>query len=184
MGDSPVYTRTGIIISIFFLAVVALSTCEKYPKTVLIHTGTIDTVTSVSAVIEGVIVDPGDGINQYGHCWSLDSDEPTADLPTSTKKGSSESKGYFPSQLSGLTPDTLYYVRAYAITDNGSVYGETEKFRTPVQRPEAAFKAHKDHIAVYELVVFTDESKNNPTEWKWEFGDEDTSTEQNPYSYL
>ena len=127
-----------------------------------------------------MIVDPGDGINQYGHCWSLDSNEPTADLPTSTKKGSSESKAYFPSQLSGLTPDTLYYIRAYAIADDGTVFGKTEEFRTPVQRPEAAFKVSKTHVAVNTPVVFTDESKNNPTEWKWEFGDDGTSTEQNP----
>lgn len=46
--------------------------------------------------------------------------------------------------------------------------------------PEADFTSDKDVIIEDETVHFTDESKNNPTSWSWDFGDGSTSTNQNP----
>ncbi|WP_292423612.1 PKD domain-containing protein [Methanoregula sp.] len=46
--------------------------------------------------------------------------------------------------------------------------------------PVAAFSADRRIGNAPFLVQFTDMSSNNPTSWKWNFGDSATSTEQNP----
>lgn len=46
-----------------------------------------------------------------------------------------------------------------------------------VQAPEAAFTFEPAGNGEF---LFTDASTNNPTDWQWDFGDNTTSTEQNP----
>jgi len=49
-----------------------------------------------------------------------------------------------------------------------------------VEQPSALFVAD-DTMGISPLTVqFTDQSTNTPTSWSWDFGDENTSTEQNP----
>lgn len=46
--------------------------------------------------------------------------------------------------------------------------------------PVAAFSANKTSLIEGESVQFTDQSTNEPTGWQWDFGDDSTSTSQNP----
>ena len=50
--------------------------------------------------------------------------------------------------------------------------------------PVAAFLASRTTICAGEYVRFTDRSSNTPTSWAWNFGDETTSTLQNPVHYF
>jgi PKD repeat protein len=53
----------------------------------------------------------------------------------------------------------------------------TETFSISLQRrPRANFTSSRNGL----IVSFQDTSTNNPTSWFWEFGDGETSTEQNP----
>ncbi len=52
-------------------------------------------------------------------------------------------------------------------------------------RKVAIFKISKSKIIVYNEIEFRDASVNQPTEWLWDFGDESTSSEQNPkHTYM
>jgi PKD repeat protein len=55
-------------------------------------------------------------------------------------------------------------------------YGETVNSNSPV----ADFTSDKTSGYSPLNVYFTDQSTNNPTSWSWTFGDETTSTQQNP----
>lgn len=46
--------------------------------------------------------------------------------------------------------------------------------------PIPEFKVSKTEISAGETVQFTDQTINDPTEWSWNFGDGETSLEQNP----
>ena len=46
--------------------------------------------------------------------------------------------------------------------------------------PEAEFTANATSVCAGATVTFTDQSANDPTSWAWNFGDGNTSTDQNP----
>ena len=83
--------------------------------------------TADSAVSGGVVVsEGGSAVVERGVCWSTSPGPTTADDRTRDGSGS----GAFASYLTGLTPDTLYYVRAYATNSSGTSYGADVPFAT------------------------------------------------------
>jgi len=60
-------------------------------------------------------------VSQYGHCWSTSPEPTTAD--SKTENGAAPNLGQFKSSITGLTPGTTYYVRAYATNTEGTNYG-------------------------------------------------------------
>jgi len=83
-------------------------------STVVLPTVTTDSATEITQTTAtsggNVLSDGGADVTQRGVCWSISPDPTTADNHTEDGDGT----GTFVSSLSGLTPDTLYYVRAYA----------------------------------------------------------------------
>ena len=105
--------------------------CQKFePERIIkIQTGTITDLTELSCTVQGAIIDAGeDGIIQYGHCWNT-SGGPTVSY-LKTELGSKSSPGSFNSILTGLSLNTLYYVRAYAANSFGTTYGDEIEFWT------------------------------------------------------
>ena len=84
-------------------------------------------ITGTSAFCGGnVLFDGGLDITSRGVCWSVN-ENPTID-DTHTSDGSGT--GTFTSSITGLSPNTNYYVRAYATNTNGTSYGEQRSFMT------------------------------------------------------
>ena len=73
-----------------------------------------------------VSVDGGAAITVRGVCWSTINPPTIADSKTTDGAGT----GAFTSSLTGLTPNTVYYVRAYATNASGTGYGGVETFTT------------------------------------------------------
>ena len=65
-------------------------------------------------------------VTARGVCWST-TDNPTIDDSHTVDGGGA---GSFISNITGLTEITTYYVRAYATSSAGTVYGETRTFKT------------------------------------------------------
>jgi phage tail protein X len=91
-----------------------------------IETTAITEVTSTAAVSGGVINNPGSAVTQKGVCWSVSPSPTTAGSKTTEGAGN----GVFISNLTGLLGSQLYYVRAYAVTAAGTVYGNEVSFTT------------------------------------------------------
>jgi uncharacterized protein (TIGR02145 family) len=125
-----IFAFHAIVLLIFLLP--TMQSCKKldFEKVVRIKTGEISSNTKNSATIIGFIQDIGkDGITQYGHCWSIYM-EPTIDFGTKTVYGFRNNIGSFQSDLTDLVPDVTYYVRAYATSSQGTVYGDEVDFST------------------------------------------------------
>jgi uncharacterized protein (TIGR02145 family) len=100
-------------------------------KTPVLTTTAITNITATSAVCGGNISSiGGSAVTARGVCWSTSPNPTTEDSKTSNGSGS----GTFTSSISGLTPETTYYVRAYAINSIGTNYGTQISFstKTPV----------------------------------------------------
>lgn len=87
-------------------------------------------VTATSAQSGGTVVSAGDdAVTANGVCWSATNSTPTtADSKTTDSVHTSATP--FISNLSGLTANTTYYVRAYATSSVSTSYGSVIKFTT------------------------------------------------------
>jgi uncharacterized protein (TIGR02145 family) len=95
--------------------------------TATITTATIGDVTRTSASSGGnITTDGGSPITARGVCWS------TSPSPLATGAHSSDGSGTgsFTSPMTGLSPNTQYYVRAYATNSAGTAYGNELPFTT------------------------------------------------------
>ena len=96
-------------------------------ETITITTGEPAGITAVSAVV-GAFVTIGDDNHIFarGICWGTEPDPNVDDNYTSDGTGS----GSFTTTINDLESNTLYYVRAYAVSDYGLTYGDTMSFTT------------------------------------------------------
>ena len=101
-----------------------LSTQSGLPK---ISTIAATNITSTTAVSGGEVEDDGGyTVIQRGVCYSTTPQPTTAGPHTTDGAGT----GQFVSHLLNLTPNTQYYLRAYATNATGTVYGEERVFIT------------------------------------------------------
>lgn len=96
-----------------------------------IQTGKIAVLTGTSISITGSIsLKPGLSVSNYGHCWSVSTPFPTYENSLGrTSKGYGSGQLAFTSNIYGIAPDAVYYIRAYAVTPNGVKYGNTLTYK-------------------------------------------------------
>ena len=108
-----------------------LFACEKFePKRIVkIITGSITNVDYASCTAQGSILDIGDnGVTQHGFCWS-NSQNPT--LADNRKElGPKSSAGNFSCILTELSPNSTYYIKAFAQSHDEVFYGDQMSFVT------------------------------------------------------
>ncbi len=90
------------------------------------QTNSVTGITATSAVCGGDVTSDCNDIVAYGVCWNTSSNPTLSNSYTVDGAGN----GSFSSVLSGLTPNTTYYVRAYATNSEGTAYGEEVSFIT------------------------------------------------------
>ena len=84
-------------------------------------------ITLVSATSGGNVTNEGySSVTARGVCWSTSQNPTIADNKTTDGAGT----GNFTSNITGLTQETTYYVRAYATNGVGTAYGEQKNFTT------------------------------------------------------
>lgn len=84
-------------------------------------------ITNISAISGGnVISEGGIGLITRGVCWSVFSGPTVGGWSTNNGTGT----GPFTSNITGLSPNTLYYVRSYATNPIGTGYGTEVSFTT------------------------------------------------------
>ena len=95
----------------------------------ILSTNSITSITQTSAIVGGNITnDGGAAIIQRGVAYGTAQNPTLADAFTQDGSGS----GNFTSTLNSLSPNTTYYVRAYATNSIGTAYGSQQSFETIV----------------------------------------------------
>ncbi len=129
-----------LLLPAFILSVtLSITGCKKANNATIVSvptvvsSSTIIDVTTTTAQSGGIISANGNaGITANGVCYSATNNTPTTadsktnDLVSTVAIGDAP----FTSSLTGLTPNTTYYLRAYATNSAGTGYGSVIKFTT------------------------------------------------------
>lgn len=101
------------------------------PTPITLPTVTTSTITSIFPTTANsggnITSDGGALVTARGVVWSI-SQNPTVALSTKTTDGTGT--GTFTSNINGLSPNTQYYIRAYATNSAGTAYGNEISFTT------------------------------------------------------
>jgi uncharacterized protein (TIGR02145 family) len=93
----------------------------------MVTTTTVYDIAETGAWSGGNVTDDGGAtVSARGVCWSTSSNPTIADDHTTDGNGT----GSFSSEITGLDPETTYYLRAYATNSEGTSYGGEEEFTT------------------------------------------------------
>lgn len=123
-----------VFLTILFLTIIAGSGCKKSEETPTVYVPVVVTANIVAEVGQttaqsgGIVYNnSGSTILSLGVCWSA-----TNQTPTIADSKTSDALTNYPytSNLTGLTANTTYYVRAYATSANGTGYGGVITFKT------------------------------------------------------
>jgi uncharacterized protein (TIGR02145 family) len=139
----------------------SLVTLDGLPN---LETQPISLITTTSASSGGIINNTGSGlITVKGVVWST-STNPTIDLLTKTNEGTGLNN--FNSTITGLSANTIYYLRAYATNNYGTAYGNQVSFITNSQATDIDGN-------LYELVMICNQkwTKTNLNVTRYRNGD-------------
>jgi hypothetical protein len=104
--------------------------CIREAGVLMLPTVTTDIITEITQTTStgggNVTADGGATVIARGVCWNTLPNPTIADSLTSDGTGT----GVFVSNLTGLTPNTPYFVRAYATNSVGTAYGNEVTFTT------------------------------------------------------
>jgi|WetSurMetagenome_2_1015567.scaffolds.fasta_scaffold00496_7 uncharacterized protein (TIGR02145 family) len=115
-------------ISEAILLIILISSCKKdKPTPPVITTTSVTEISYLTATSGGDVTNEGGApIISKGVCWNT-SASPTISNSKTIESGGS---GVFTSNLTQLSPNTLYYVRSYATNSAGTGYGNQVSFTT------------------------------------------------------
>jgi len=101
--------------------------CNKEAKQPKVTTVAATGITSATVITGGIVTSEGkSSITAKGVCWAKSQNPTMSGYKTIDGIGPGEYK----SSITGLTPNTLYYYRAYATNKAGTSYGEQLTFTT------------------------------------------------------
>jgi hypothetical protein len=162
------------VLILFFLII---SGCKKdstqnFTYVPTLTTANVTSLTQTTAQSGGDIVgDGGSTIISSGVCWDTNPN-PTINLTTKTVNANNNT-GNFVSNLSGLTINTTYYLRAYANNSVGTGYGNQVTFTTPTYLIGQSYGGgvifYIDNTGIHGLIAAaTDQNKiTDQTTWNY-----------------
>lgn len=126
MTTKTTFNISGFCIFLIFTTL-CLTSCKKDPVPPVVSTSVVSAITQTNATSGGIVTgDEGAEVIARGVCWNTSGNPTVSNCKTSDGTGI----GTFTSSLTQLTPETKYYVRAYATNESGTGYGSQQSFKT------------------------------------------------------
>lgn len=123
-----------------------------------VTTGSASSIGVYTATVAGNVTDDnGAAVTERGICYNTTGTPTTSDSKVTTGSG----EGAFDEDLTGLTPDTHYYGRAYAINAQGTSYGSVVEFDTLVSIPTLTTDAGATGITTSAATVSGEVTSDN-----------------------
>jgi uncharacterized protein (TIGR02145 family) len=121
------FTKGSTILLFSFCLIPLTYFCRNKPDPIIPVTSDCTSITQTSAFSGGKISSVNESaVILRGVCWDT-KENPTVE---NNKTLDGSGKGSFGSTITGLKPGTMYYLRAYVISENDTSYGGTVSFST------------------------------------------------------
>jgi hypothetical protein len=119
--------KTYLNLSFLFLSIILFNGCKKESiKPPIVSTNDVTEITTTTAMSGGELNEMTPLIVSKGICWSKVQNPTTENFKTiEFSKNTS-----FICSMTGLSPNTKYYVRAFTINPAGTAYGKQIEFTT------------------------------------------------------
>ena len=135
-----------LLFALTIYAITSIVSCSKKgdttPTLATVNINTITNISATSSTINSIITSNGNStITESGVCYAT---TVSPDI-TKSKVVKTVSGGKFSCLLTGLNPETTYYVRAYASNNTGIAYGNELSFLTSSVKfwiPDAIFRSN------------------------------------------
>ncbi len=179
------YTSTSSAAAAWEVDEILVTGVPDFTGPTVVTDPTFTNITNISATGGGNVTDDGGSpITARGLCYGTASNPSLAGDHT-IEPGTT---GPFTSNMTGLSPQTTYYVRAYAATALGTSYGNNATFMTLCDPgiPIPDFWASETTIVTGETIDFFDASEYCPDTWNWSFvgGNPMSSNDTNPANIM
>jgi uncharacterized protein (TIGR02145 family) len=116
-----------LVLACLILGIAIIDSCKKDVSLPVLTTSNPTLITINSVTVGGSITSSGGAdVTARGVCYGTSQNPTTTGTHTAEGKGS----GSFSSNITGLTPSTMYYARAYATNSAGTAYGNEVSFTT------------------------------------------------------
>ena len=138
-----------------------------------VTTEEVSNISSTSATCGGEVLCAGAAeVTERGVCWGTEQNPTIADSHTTDGTGT----GSFTSNLTDLTPNTTYFVRAYATNSEGTAYGAQKSFTTECNTVTVTINGNTD-VCKGESTTLT---ASGAVSYLWETSDETASITVTP----
>ncbi|MEN8120672.1 MAG: FISUMP domain-containing protein [Bacteroidota bacterium] len=115
-----------IAFKLIFISILLLTTtCEDPPIITSLKMGNVTTFAETTATVSAEFIDISSNVTGYGHCWATTNSPEVSD--GKIINSGYPSKDEFSSSITGLSPGTEYFVRAFAMEGDNVIYGSGEK---------------------------------------------------------
>ncbi|MEE4116546.1 MAG: SusF/SusE family outer membrane protein [Marinilabiliaceae bacterium] len=136
MKKSIIYRFTGILVVLLAIMVACTEDIEDVRLDPILSTSEVLDIASDKATVIGFVVAEGDGFTERGICYSTATEPTIDDNKVVYKPGiGGITKATFEVTLKNLNYATTYYAKAYAISDDATIYGKEITFTTLPEVP-------------------------------------------------
>lgn len=115
-----------------FIFLIFCSSCERLDlrRQVIIETSPVENTSVTEAWITGRILDSGEDLVEFGHCWSIEANPTIKDSRTIFTNTELDT---FQSTISGIEPHVFYFVRAYALEKDSTITYSSSEYSFIIQ---------------------------------------------------